>query len=81
MRIERLSSLVDGNNRRCLPDGRKGMQSPGEIEDVKKKIHSRARKMLQHGIGNFVWASGSGEGKVGGSRKEFSRSEKRAKDK
>ena len=29
-----------------LPDGRKGMRSPGEIEDVKKKIHARARKML-----------------------------------
>ena len=29
------------------------------IEDVKKKIHARARKVLWHGIGNFVWASGS----------------------
>ena len=27
--------------------------------------------MLQHGIGNFVWASGSGRGKVGCSRKKF----------
>ena len=45
-RVERLSYLVDGNNRRCLPDGRKGMQSPEEIESVKKKIHARARKML-----------------------------------
>ena len=36
------------------------MQSPGEIKDVKKKIHARARKILQHRIGNFVWASGSG---------------------
>ena len=25
-----------GNNRRCLPDGRKGMRRPREIEDVKK---------------------------------------------
>ena len=41
-----LSHLVDGNNRRCLPDGREGMRRPGEIEDVKKKIHVRARKML-----------------------------------
>ena len=32
--------------KRCLPDGRKGMQSPGEIENVKKKIHARARKVL-----------------------------------
>ena len=45
-RVERLSYLVDGNNRKCLPDGRKGMQCPGEIEDVKKKIYARARKVL-----------------------------------
>ena len=45
-RVERLSHFVDENNRRYLPDGRKGMQSPGEIEDVKKKIHVRARKMF-----------------------------------
>ena len=44
---------MDGNNRRCLSDGREGMQSPGEIENVKKKIHARARKM--HKIKNFVW--------------------------
>ncbi len=25
---------------------RKGMRRPGKIEDVKKKIHARARKML-----------------------------------
>ena len=48
------------------------MQSPAKIEDVKKKIHARARKMVQHGIGNFVWASGSEGEKVGGSRKKFS---------
>ena len=40
------SYLVDENNRRCLPYGRKGMRSPGKIEDVKKKIHARARKVL-----------------------------------
>ena len=45
-RVERRSHFVDGNNRRCLPDGRNGMRRPGEIEDVKKKIHARARKML-----------------------------------
>ena len=55
------------------------MRRPGEIEDVKKKIHVRARKMLQHGIGNFVWANGSGGGEVGGSRKKFSGREGRAK--
>ena len=37
---------MNRNNTRCLPDGRKGMQSPGKVEDVKKKIHARARKML-----------------------------------
>ena len=25
-RVERLSHLMDGNSKRCLPDGRKGMQ-------------------------------------------------------
>ena len=54
------------------------MQRPGEIEDVEKKIHARAWKVLWHGIGNFVWASGSGRGKVGGSRMKLSASERRA---
>ena len=40
------SHLVFANNGRCLPDERKGMQRPGEIKDVKKKIHASARKML-----------------------------------
>ena len=35
--------------------------------------------MLWHGIGNFVWANGSGGGKAGGSRMKFSESERRAK--
>ena len=78
-RVERLSHLVDGNNRRCLPDQRKGMRRPGKSEDVKKKIHARARKVLYHRIGNFVWASGGRGGEVGGSRKKFSESERRAK--
>ena len=43
------------------------MRRPGEIEDVKKKIHARAKKVLYHMIGNFIWASGSGRGEVGGS--------------
>ena len=46
-----------------------------EIENVKKKIHARARKMLKHGIGNFVWTSGGGRGKVGGSLEKFSKGE------
>ena len=55
------------------------MRSPGKIKDVKKKIYARARKMVQHGIGNFVWGSGSGGGKIGGSRKKFSTREGRSK--
>ena len=38
--------LCFGNNRRSLLGGRKGMRRPGTIEDVKKKIHARARKVL-----------------------------------
>ena len=35
------------------------MQSPRKIEDVKNKIHDRARKMLYHGIWNCLgqWQS------------------------
>ena len=55
------------------------MQSLRQIEDVKNKIHVRARKILKHGIGNFVWANGSGRGKVEGRCKKFSNREKRAK--
>ena len=78
-KVERLSHLEYGNNGRCVPDGRKEMRSPGRIEYVKKKIHARARKMLQHGIGNFVWVSGSGRGEVEGSRKKLSGRERGAK--
>ena len=39
----------------------------------------RARKVLWHGISNFVWVSGSEGGKVGGSHKKFSGRERRAK--
>ena len=35
--------------------------------------------MLQHRIGNFVWASGSGVGDVCGSRENFSGGERGAK--
>ena len=51
------------------------MQKPGKIENVKKKIRARAKKLLWHGIGNLVWANGSGRGEVRGSRKKFSRGE------
>ena len=36
------------------------MLRPEKIEDVAKKIHARARKVLLHRIGNFVSASGNG---------------------
>ena len=55
------------------------MRRSGEVEDVKKKVHARARKMLLHGMGNFVWAGGSGREKAGGSHKKFSGGERRAK--
>ena len=38
-----------GNNGQCLPDGRKGMRSPGKIENVKKKVHDRARRCFSMG--------------------------------
>ena len=45
-KVDRLSHLIDGNNGRCLPDGQKGMQIPGKIENVEKKIYLGARKVL-----------------------------------
>ena len=69
-KVERLSHFLD--NRRCLPDRRKKMQERGKIENMKKKINARERKVLQHGIGDFACASGSGRGEVHGSREKFS---------
>ena len=51
---------MDGKDRTCLPYQRKGMQRPGKIENVWKKIHARARKLPFYAISNFVWANGSG---------------------
>ena len=62
---------MNGNNRRCRPHGRKGIQRPRKIENISGKIHATARKVLYHGIGNFDWASGSGRGEVSGSRKKI----------
>ena len=45
-RVERLSHLIDGNNGKNLLDGRKGMQKPGMIKNVKMKIHARATKVF-----------------------------------
>ena len=50
------------------------MQRPTEIENVLEKIHAIARKVLQHGIGDFVWAGGSCEkfnGGEGGSERRM----------
>ena len=69
-RVE-LSHLLDGNNR-CLPDEKKGMRRPGKIENV-KKIHARTQRCFSMGVGNFVWARGSGREKVGNSLKKFSK--------
>ena len=49
------------------------MQRLGKIENAKKKIHARAKKLRQRGIGNFVRASGSGQGEISGSGKKFRR--------
>ena len=40
------SHFFDGNNEKCLQDGRKGMQKPGKIENMWEKIFARARKVL-----------------------------------
>ena len=45
-RVNRFSHLMIGNNRRRLLDGRNGMQRPGMIENVKWKIHVKAREVL-----------------------------------
>ena len=68
--MKRFSHLVDGNNRERLPDGRKGMHKVEKNKDV-KKVYARARKVLQRGVGNSVWAVGVDSGEVGGSGKKF----------
>ena len=65
---------MNGNNKRCLLDGRKGFKD--QMKDVLEKNHVRARKVLWHGIGNFVRSSGSRQKVVYGSREKFSRGEK-----
>ena len=37
-----------------------------------EKNHARARKVLWHGVGSFVWANGNRRGEVCGSREKFS---------
>ena len=48
------------------------MQNPGKIENVKKKIHARARKCFSMEKATLSKANGSGRGEVGGTRKKFS---------
>ena len=73
--VERFSHPVDGNNGGRFPDGRKGMQRRGYIED--KKIHATTKEALQYGVGDSVWADGSRR-EVGGSRKKFNGGESSA---
>ena len=56
------------------------MQRPGKIKDVKEKIHARPRELLQHGVGNFVWASVVKEERLtlGWNYKKFSKSKWKA---
>ena len=51
------------------------MQSPGKIEEENP---CQSEEGALAWMGNFVWASGSARGKVGGSRKKFIGREKRA---
>ena len=62
---------MDGNNRKRLPDERKGMQSPGKIEKCVEENPCQSEEGALHGIGNFVWVSNSGRGEVCGSREKF----------
>ena len=55
-RVERLSHLIDDNNRRRLPGGTKGMQRTRP-----KKNYAETREVLQYEKGNFFLASGSKE--------------------
>ena len=58
----------------CMEITEDVFQMEGKECNVQERL-----KMLYHGISNFVWASGNGGGKVGGSRKKFSGREIRAK--
>ena len=70
------SHLILGN-RQPFSDGRKRMQRPGDMEDLKKKISAR-EKVLQHET--LSWAGGSGRQEVGGSRKKAIGSETAQRD-
>ena len=58
------------------PRWKKEIQRPRKIKDV-EKIHAGAREVLQHKLGDFVWASGGGRREVGHSRNKFSEGEQR----
>ena len=59
---------MDWKKKRCLLDGRKGKQRPGKIENAQENSLARARKVLQHGIDNFVETSAKKERFVAAAR-------------
>ena len=65
---------MDRNNRRFKEE-----KECKTKKRLNKKIHARAREMLQNGKRDSVWAHDGGRGQVGGSRKKFTRGERRAK--
>ena len=63
-RVERPSCLMDGNNKRCLPDRKEKRLK------ICKKNNTRA-KVLYLETGNFVWASGNKQRVICGSGEKF----------
>ena len=51
---------MNGNDTERIRDGRKGMQKPSKIKDVKNKIHARTLEVFQHGVYDFALARGRG---------------------
>ena len=53
------------------------MQRPRKIKVVRKKIHARIRKVLQHWVSGSVWSDGGRRGEIDSSCKEFTGGERR----
>ena len=54
------------------------VNSPRPIEDMKNKIHARAREVFQHRVGNSLCAGSNGKRrKISGSSKKFTAGEMR----
>ena len=51
----RYFSVFNGNDRGRFLQRKKVMQRPGKIEDMRKKIYTRGRRVLQPGVYNSVW--------------------------